>query len=197
MSRFYWVLSFGIAVVVTAWTASAVAQPLPNGPRSGPPFPPLHAAPDCGPPLPPPVALPMPLPQLDAGLPPPPPCGAMRSIPGRPGIADKCLDTMARRAALRTFVRTRLNLNSQQLTAWREFEDVAADGDEEERQACSKIGPRPDGQTMLQRMEMTEEAMSRRLVQIHKLGTPLRKLIATLSPEQQQLLEQSMPAPGL
>jgi hypothetical protein len=116
---------------------------------------------------------------------------------GRPAFGDKCLDILARRAALRAYAMIRLNLNAEQLTVWKEFADIAAANDEEERQVCSKSGPRPDGQTIVQRMEMVEDAIGRRLVQIRKLSPPLRKLIATLSPEQQQLLEQSMPLPGL
>jgi hypothetical protein len=134
----------------------------------------------------------------DAGMLPvlPPP------IPGqvgaaRPPNAESCLDRMARHAALRAYLKARLDLSPQQLPAWQDFESAATESDAEERQACAQLAVKSENQTIVQGMDSVEEMLAHRLVQIRKVGGPLRKVFATLSPDQLRLLEQSMPLMAL
>lgn len=197
MSRFYWMLGASIGVITTAWTVTA--QPIPGAPRPGSSasFAPAFQFSGGRPPwlpFPPPASLPMTLGPAEGGLPPPWPPGPRMGPPGRPGFAEACLDMLARRAAGRAYLKARLSLTPQQVLAWEEFETAATDGDEEERQACLKAAPRPEDQSIAQRMDAAEEQLVHRLAQVRKVGAPLRKLITTLSPEQARVIEQSMPA---
>jgi hypothetical protein len=130
----------------------------------------------------------------DLGVPPfPPP-----PMPGQDGgerfsVAEGCLEMVARRAALRTYLKARLNLNSQQLATWQDFENAATESEADERQACSSLAAKPGDQTIVQRMDTMEEMLARRLAQVRKVGAPLRKVVATLSPDQLRFLERSMP----
>lgn len=111
----------------------------------------------------------------------------------RLSVAESCLDMVARRAALRAYLKARLNLNSQQLATWQDFENAATESEADERQACSNLAAKPGDQTIVQRMDAMEEMLARRLAQVRKVGAPLRKVVATLSPDQLQFLERSMP----
>jgi len=141
---------------------------------------------------------PMTMALVDMGVPPPPP--PLMPGPGgaeRFSAADGCLDMMARQAALRAYLKARLNLSAQQLVAWQEFENAATESELEDRQACAKLPGKPGDQTVIQRLETAEEMLSRRLAQVRKVAGPLRKVIATLSPDQLRLLERSTPLMAL
>ena len=130
-------------------------------------------------------------------LPLPPPL-----LPGQGGAerlsaAEGCLDMTARQAALRAYLKARLNLTAEQLAAWQDFETAAAAGEVEDRQACARLAGKPGDQAILQRMDTVEEMLSRRLAQVRRVAVPLRKAIATLSPDQLRLLERSMPLMAL
>jgi LTXXQ motif family protein len=198
MSRFYWILGAAIATTAAAWAVSGLGQPLPSvSPAIAPPVAPffLPTAPVAMRPPPPlPMIMVLPDPGMLPLLPPP--------IPGqggaaRPPNAENCLDRMARHAALRAYLKARLDLSPQQLPAWQDFESAATESDAEERQACALLAAKPENQTIVQGMDIVEEMLARRLVQIRKVGGPLRKVFATLSPDQLRLLEQSMPLMAL
>lgn len=195
MSRFYRILGATIVTTGVVWTASGLGQPIP-----GVPAPPAHVAPGAPvlptPPIsagrwsPPPVSMA----HADVSVPPfPPP-----PMPGQFGIerfsvAEGCFDVVARRAALRAYLKARLNLNSEQLAAWQDYENAASESEADERQACSNLTAKPGNQTVDQRMDTMEEMLARRLAQARKVGAPLRKVVATLSPDQLQFLVWSMP----
>jgi len=213
MSRSYLTLGAMMAVAVAAWTTAAVAQPIPVGP---PPFSGKFLAP-LGPPagalqqgrtLP---LLPM-LPHLPGTPifvgPPPPPYMEMvfldfglwppvsPPIAGQvasPSAAEMCQEMTARHAASRAYLKVRLNLSSQQLAVWQEFEDAASDIDLEERGTCSKLAAKSEERTIIQRMDLAEEMLGRHLTQLRKVNAPLRKVIAMLTADQLRSLEQSMP----
>jgi hypothetical protein len=195
MMRFYWTFGAAIAVTAATWTISALAQPLPGAPPpAGAPLPllfsPVGPMPAGFPPPFPPVIPPFAGAAL-APYPPPPVPGHV--IGGRMPVGEICVDRIARRLALRAYLKERLNLNAQQLSAWQDFENAATEADTEERLGCSKMAATPDGQTIVKRIDMAEEMLTRRLAQMQKVGAPLRKVIATLSPDQLRLLEQVMP----
>ncbi len=196
MMRFYWMFGAAIAVTAAAWTISALAQPLPGAsPPVGAAPPPLLFSP-AGPMaagFPPPFP-PLILPFAGAALAPyPPPPMPARAIGGPMLVGEICVDRIARRLAVRAYLKDRLNLDAQQLSAWQDFENAATEADTEERQGCSKMAATPAGQTIVSRMDMAEDMLTRRLAQMQKVGVPLRKVIATLSPDQLQLFEQVMP----
>jgi len=134
----------------------------------------------------------------DMGVPPfPPP-----PMPGQYGterfsVTESCLDMVASRAALRAYLKARLNLNSQQLAAWQDYENAASESEADERQACSSLTAKPGNQSIDQSIETMEEMLARRLAQVRKVSAPLRKVVATLSPDQLRFLERSMPLMAL
>lgn len=100
---------------------------------------------------------------------------------------------MAHRAADRAYLRVKLDLTPQQLPAWQELETVSSQGEAEERQFCASLPAKPDELSLVQRLDKAEERATRRLVHLRKVGESFKKLAATLSPEQQRLIDQSMP----
>lgn len=196
MSRFCWMLGAAVAVVATAWTVSA--QPMLGAPRPGmqAPFPPAFQFPGGAPsalPFAPPAAPLMDFGAAQFGMPPMPPLGFREGPPGRLGFVDACLDMLAKQAGGRAYLKARLNLTPQQVLIWQEFETAATEGEQEEHQACTKASAKPDEQTLVQRMDGAEERLARRLTQMRKVGAPLRKLVAMLSPEQLRVVEQLLP----
>ena len=199
MSRFYGILGAAFVMTGAVWTASGLGQPIP-----GAPAPPVHMAP-VAPVLPPPPisagrppSPPMTMAHADMGVPPflPPP------MPGQYGterfsVAESCLDVVARRAALRAYLKARLNLASDQLATWQDYENAATESEADERQACSSLTATQANQTIDQRMDTMEETLARRLAQVRKVGAPLRKVVATLSSDQLRFLERSMPLMAL
>lgn len=183
MSRFYWMLGSAVGLIAAAWTVSA--QPTQPG------APPPDLLPLPGMMVPPPPGLPSFLPPIGWA----PAEGTARPpFPwSPPGIAEACLDRLAHRAAARAYLKARLDLTPQQLPIWQELDAVVIDGDAEERHACAKLPPRPADQAILQRLDAAEERAARQLADLRKVSAPLRRLIATLSPGQQKLIDQSMP----
>lgn len=195
MARLNWILGPAIATAAAAWSISGLGQPLPGVPappadmRLAPLFMP---APPAFPGHPPP--LPMAMAFADMGMPPPPP----PFLPGPGGgdrfsAAESCLDMVARHAGVRAYLKARLNLSPQQLAAWQDFENAATESEPEDRQACAKLAGKPGDQTVVQRLDIAEEMLSRRLAQVRKVAGLLHQVIATLSPDQLRLLERSAP----
>ena len=185
MSRFYWMLGIAFGLVTAAGTVSAQPTPPDAQPPGFPPGPGMMAFP--------PLALASSWPPMGwaaAGatpkwpLPPPP--------PERPGSAGACLDGMAHRAAGRAYLKARLDLTPPQLLIWQELETVAAEDEALERQACANLGSRPTDQSIVQRLDTAEARAARRLAHLRKVNEPLKKLAATLSPEQRRLIDQPM-----
>lgn len=218
MTRFYWLLGTTVGVVASAWAISSPAQdarpqppagviapapsqpPQPMGPAFAPPmpppFPPLFAAPLMGPMAPPPFPPPAPLMQASGGLGlfgPPPMPGSGPMMP--PRFADICLDMVAGKSAFWGYLKSRLNLTGQQLTIWHEIETALGENEQEERQACATVPPRPDETGFVQRAEDAQSRLAAELARLRKLEDPIHKLAATLSPEQRRLLDRLPPVP--
>jgi len=191
MSRFYWMLGIAFGLVTAAWTVSAQPTPPDAQPPGFPPgpgmmaFPPQAFASSA-----PPMGWTPPMGWAPAGampkwpLPPPP--------PERPGSAGACLDGLAHRAAGRAYLKARLDLTPPQLLIWQELETVAAEGEAQERQACANLASRPADLSIVQRLDTAEARASRQLAHLRKVNEPLKKLAATLSPEQRRLIDQPM-----
>ena len=196
MFRFYWILTSAVAVIAIAWTVSA--QPLPGLSYRLPPAPFQPPLPPRAYPLlpPPPQApyFPMGPGSADApgGLPPFPP-GPPLEFDAWQGFDAFCLDISARRAANRAYLKAGLDLTERQLPAWKDFERVAAAGDVEERQSCSTAFARTEALAVAEQLDAAEERASRGLAHLRRTGAELRKLIATLSPEQLHRLDPALP----
>lgn len=114
--------------------------------------------------------------------------------PARPaGPNEACLDMMAHRAAGRAYLKARLDLTPQQLPAWQELETVAGQDEAEERRVCASLPAKPDELSLMQRLDGAEERATLQLAHLRKVSEAFKKLAATLSPEQQRLIDQSMP----
>jgi len=180
MSRIHWILGTTVGLIAAAWTASA--QPMPPG-------------------APPPGFSPLP------GMMAPPPPNAASFAPGmgwapaqgkpRPpawqGFAEACLEGLAHRAAGRAYLKARLDLSPQQLAIWQEIDSISSESDAGERQACAKLPPEAADPSIVQRLDTVEARAARQLAHLRKISEALRKLTATLSTEQQKLIDQSTP----
>lgn len=195
MPRFYWTLGVAIVITGAAWTVSGLGQSLPG--IAQPPAPGLPPAPFLptspifvGRPPPPPMSMAHP---YIGVLPFPPPPMPGQDGAGQPSIAEVCLDVVAGRAAMRAYLKARLDLDDRQLATWQDYENAAVESEADERQACAGLAAKPADQTIAQRMDTTEQMLARRLAQLRKVGAPLRQVIAVLSPNQLRFLERSMP----
>lgn len=180
MSRIHSLLGTTVGLIGAAWTASA--QPLPPGapPPGFSPLPGMMAPPPSGaPPFPP-------------GMGWAPAQGKPRP-PAWPGLANACLERLAHRAAGRAYLKARLDLSPQQLAIWQEVDAISRESDTGERQDCAKLTPEAADTSILQRLDTAEGQAARQLDHLRKISDALRRLTATLSTEQQKLIEQSTP----
>lgn len=136
--------------------------------------------------------------------PPSPPAARGERTPGQHGAArverslspkSMCLDMAARRIGDRAYLKARLELKPDQMTAWNAFEKVADEASAKTMARCqtlpTEMKERP---TYLDRLTMQEDAMKARIATIEAVKPSLTALIAVLTPEQKALLDR--PRPG-
>ncbi|MBM3646546.1 MAG: hypothetical protein FJX11_02020 [Alphaproteobacteria bacterium] len=101
-----------------------------------------------------------------------------------------CLDHVARRAGGRTYLRIRLDLKPEQMTAWSAFTKAADDADVKETARCkalpTELKERPG---YIERLTMREAAMKAQLDRIEAVKPSLAALYGTLSAEQKTVLD--------
>jgi hypothetical protein len=101
-----------------------------------------------------------------------------------------CLDQIARRAGNRTFLKVRLELKPEQMTAWNAFAKAADDADAKETARCNALPTdmkeRPN---FVDRLGREEDFMKARIERIDAVKPTLTAFYDTLSPEQKAMLD--------
>jgi|GEM_PF-618042 len=101
-----------------------------------------------------------------------------------------CLDMAARRIGDRAYLKARLDLKPEQMTAWNAFEKAADEASAKSMARCqtlpTEMKERPG---YLDRLVMEEDAMKARIATIEAVKPSLTALVAVLTPEQKTLLD--------
>jgi len=137
--------------------------------------------------------------QASPPSPPPAPAARGERTPGERGAArversfspkSMCLDMAARRIGDRAYLKARLELKPDQMTAWNTFEKSADEASAKSMARCqtlpAELKERP---TYLDRLTMQEDAMKSRIATIEAVKPSLTALVAVLTPEQKALLD--------
>jgi hypothetical protein len=118
----------------------------------------------------------------------------------RPAFNPKafCLDQVARRASNRAYIKVRMDLKPDQLTAWNAFAKSADDADAKDVARCNalptEMKERPN---YVDRLGVEEEVMKARIERIEAVKPTLLAFYNTLSPEQKVVLDQPRPMAGM
>jgi len=131
--------------------------------------------------------------------PPSPPAARGERTPGERGAArversfspkSMCLDMAARRIGDRAYLKARLELKPDQMTAWNTFEKAADEASAKSMARCqtlpTEMKERP---TYLERLTMEEDVMKARIATIEAVRPSLTALIAVLTPDQKAILD--------
>lgn len=109
-----------------------------------------------------------------------------------------CLDRIARRAGNRTYLKIRLDLKPEQLTAWNAFAKASDDADVKDTTRCnalpSEMKERPN---YVDRLTMEETVMKARVERIEAVKPTLLAFYNTLAPEQKTVLDRPRPMGGM
>ena len=105
-----------------------------------------------------------------------------------------CLDQVARRAGNRAYVRLRLDLKAEQMTAWNAFAKASDDADVKDVARCNALPTEVKEQpNYVERLTMEENVMKARIERIDAVKPSLQALYDTLSPEQKVVLDSPRP----
>ncbi len=131
--------------------------------------------------------------------PPSPPAARGERTPGERGAArversfspkSMCLDMAARRIGDRAYLKARLELKPDQMTAWNTFEKAADEASAKSMARCqtlpTEMKERP---TYLERLTMEEDVMKARIATIEAVRPSLTALVAVLTPDQKAILD--------
>jgi protein CpxP len=106
---------------------------------------------------------------------------------------NMCFERMAHKVGNRAYLKARLDLKPEQMTAWNAFEKAADDVSAKDKARCAtlptdvKTVPKFD-----ERMNMREAMMKSRLESLEAVKPSLTALYAALTPEQQALFDRPM-----
>jgi hypothetical protein len=129
----------------------------------------------------------------------PPPAAGGQERRDRAAVNPKtfCLDQIARRAGNRTYLKIRLDLKPEQLTAWNAFAKASDDADVKDTARCNalptEMKERPN---YVDRLTMEETVMKARVERIEAVKPSLLAFYNTLSPEQKVVLDRPRGMPG-
>jgi LTXXQ motif family protein len=122
----------------------------------------------------------------------PPPAAGGQDRRDRAAFSPKsvCLEQIARRAGNRTYIKTRLELKPEQMTAWNAFAKASDDADVKDTARCNtlptEMKERPN---YVDRLTMEENVMKARVERIEAVKPSLLAVYNTLSPEQKVVLD--------
>jgi hypothetical protein len=136
------------------------------------------------------------LPEL-AQATPPPAAGPERRDRAAFNPKAVCLDHVARRAGNRTYLKVRLELKPEQMTAWNAFAKAADEADAKETARCNAMpAEMKERPTYVDRLTLEENAMKARVERIEAVKPALLAFYNTLSPEQKAVLDRPRPMGG-
>ncbi|MDP1748892.1 MAG: Spy/CpxP family protein refolding chaperone [Reyranella sp.] len=113
------------------------------------------------------------------------------AAPGRTfSPKNMCLDMVARRLGARAYIKSRLELKPEQMTAWNAFEKASDEASTKATTRCAalpaELKERPN---YVDRLSMEEDAMKARVASIEAVKPTLVALYGVLSPEQKAILD--------
>lgn len=108
-----------------------------------------------------------------------------------------CLDKVARRAGNRAYIKLRLDLKADQMTAWNAFAKASDDADVKDVARCNALPTeKKERPSYVERLTMEETVMKARIERIDAVKPSLQALYDTLSPEQKAVLDSPRPMGG-
>lgn len=99
-----------------------------------------------------------------------------------------CIDRLARRAARRAYLETKLNLTAEQRPLWDKLQSVAQGEQQKERQLCQQLKPGAQP-TVLDRMDRAQQFLSAKLDALQTAKPALQALYQALTPEQRAIID--------
>lgn len=130
---------------------------------------------------------------------PPPPAARGERTPGERGAPRMersfspkaaCIDMVARRIGDRAYVKAKLELKPEQMTAWNAFEKAADEASAKSMARCqtlpTEMKERP---TYLERLTMQEDMMKARIATIEAVKPSLTALVGVLTADQKAILD--------
>jgi len=149
-------------------------------------------------------------PQIAQAAPPaaPPPAAGGGAQPGGPAAAGGpermvrdfspkafCEERIARRIGHRAYLKAKLDLKPDQMSAWDAFQKVADEASAKEKARCASLPTEmKDPPTLMQRLDRQEAFMKARLESMQQVKPALTALYDKLSPDQKAVLDR--PAMG-
>src|SRR5437868_9632125 len=104
-----------------------------------------------------------------------------------------CEEHIARRIGNRAYLKSRLDLKAEQITAWNTFEKAADEASAKEKARCASLPTEmKTPPNFADRFNQREERMKTRLESLQSVKPSLMALYATLTPEQKALLDRPM-----
>ena len=129
----------------------------------------------------------------------PPPSPRAERAPGERGAPHversfspkaACIDMVARRIGDRAYIKARLELKPEQMTAWNAFDKAADEASAKSMARCqtlpTEMKERP---TYLERLTMEEDVMKARIATIEAVKPSLTTLVGVLTTEQKAILD--------
>lgn len=108
-----------------------------------------------------------------------------------------CIDMVARRIGDRAYVKAKLELKPEQMTAWNAFEKAADEASAKSMARCqtlpTEMKERPG---YLERLTMEEDLMKARIATIEAVKPSLTALVAVLTADQKAVLDRPRMGPG-
>ncbi|MCF8531880.1 MAG: Spy/CpxP family protein refolding chaperone [Reyranella sp.] len=101
-----------------------------------------------------------------------------------------CQDMLARRIGNRAYIKARLELKPEQMTAWNAFEKASDEANTKSNARCAALpAEMKDRPNYVDRLSMEEDAMKARVASIEAVKPTLVALYAVLTPEQKATLD--------
>lgn len=101
-----------------------------------------------------------------------------------------CQDMLARRIGNRAYIKARLELKPEQMTAWNAFEKASDEANTKSNVRCAALpAEMKDRPNYVDRLSIEEDAMKARVASIEAVKPTLVALYAVLTPEQKAILD--------
>lgn len=103
---------------------------------------------------------------------------------------NMCLDQVARRIGNRAYIKARLELKPEQMTAWNAFEKASDEASTKANARCTTLpAEMKERPNYVDRLSMEEDAMKARVASIEAMKPTLVAFYAVLSPDQKAVLD--------
>jgi hypothetical protein len=104
-----------------------------------------------------------------------------------------CEERVARRIGTRAYLKARLDLKPEQMSAWDAFQKAADEASAKEKAKCASLPTEmKDPPKLIDRLNRREEMMKARLESLQAVKPTLLALYDKLSPEQKAVLDRPM-----